>query len=145
MMSVIKVWEEGQLLTCHSSWSFGCTPYAADVEASGLSGEVRASSHGAHFNGRHGDAHVQTLAVLWERRKEGEERRGNIQWERTSLLRSITYALGVISLTSAYSMMVMQLLLSTFCAGSWPVARNTAVTMFAACALNPPIDPVRVY
>lgn len=45
-------------------------------------------------------------------------------------------------LTSAYSMMVMQLLLSTFCAGSCPVARNTAVTMLAAWALNPPMDPV---
>lgn len=24
---------------------------------------------------------------------------------------------------------------------TWPVAMNMAVTMFAACALNPPMDP----
>mmetsp|Transcript_17910 Transcript_17910/g.39715 ORF Transcript_17910/g.39715 Transcript_17910/m.39715 type:complete len:242 (+) Transcript_17910:347-1072(+) len=54
---------------------------------------------------------------------------------------------GMVTLTcrdlrsSAYSMMVRQLLLSTFCAGSCPVARKTAVTMLAACALKPPTDP----
>mmetsp|Transcript_63730 Transcript_63730/g.132700 ORF Transcript_63730/g.132700 Transcript_63730/m.132700 type:complete len:273 (-) Transcript_63730:1136-1954(-) len=58
-----------------------------------------------------------------------------------------TSTLGMVTLTcrdrmsSAYSMMVRQLLLSTFCAGSCPVARNTAVTMLAACALNPPTLP----
>mmetsp|Transcript_4765 Transcript_4765/g.7562 ORF Transcript_4765/g.7562 Transcript_4765/m.7562 type:complete len:201 (-) Transcript_4765:309-911(-) len=39
------------------------------------------------------------------------------------------------------SMRVMQLELSTFCAGSCPVARKTAVTLFAAWALNPPTVP----
>lgn len=65
--------------------------------------------------------------------------------------------------SSAYSMIVRQLELSTFCAGSCsvaigfllihecmyvyarlrtcPVARKTAVTMLAACALNPPMEP----
>ena len=55
---------EGISHTCHSSWSFGRSSYATDVEASGLGGEVRASSYRAHFYGRHGDTHVQTLAVL---------------------------------------------------------------------------------
>jgi hypothetical protein len=35
-------------------------------------------------------------------------------------------------------MMVMQLLLAMFWAGSCPVAMKIAVTMLAACALNPP-------
>merc|ERR1712232_523584 len=48
------------------------------------------------------------------------------------------------------SNIVRQLLLSTFCAGSWPVAKNTAVTIFDACALKPPIvpdiaDPIRFF
>ncbi|KAG6882964.1 hypothetical protein C0992_010176 [Termitomyces sp. T32_za158] len=34
------------------------------------------------------------------------------------------------------SMNDMQFKLLTFCAGSWPVARNTAVKIFAACTLN---------
>ncbi|KNC29763.1 hypothetical protein FF38_05226 [Lucilia cuprina] len=36
-----------------------------------------------------------------------------------------------------HSIPVEQLLDVTFCAGSWPVARKTAVTMLAACALLP--------
>lgn len=40
------------------------------------------------------------------------------------------------------SMCMMQLELSTFCAGSCPVARKHAVTILDACALNPPIEPV---
>mmetsp|Transcript_7878 Transcript_7878/g.26807 ORF Transcript_7878/g.26807 Transcript_7878/m.26807 type:complete len:225 (+) Transcript_7878:242-916(+) len=58
-----------------------------------------------------------------------------------------TSMLGMVTLTwrlspsSATSMRVMQLELSTFCAGSWPQARYTAVTMFAACALKPPTLP----
>merc|ERR1719491_1556484 len=43
--------------------------------------------------------------------------------------------------SSVSSINVMQLELSTFCAGSCPVARKTAVTILAAWALNPPIDP----
>ena len=39
------------------------------------------------------------------------------------------------------SMSVMQFDDSTFCAASWPVARKTAVTMFDACALKPPLVP----
>ncbi|VEU40590.1 unnamed protein product [Pseudo-nitzschia multistriata] len=39
------------------------------------------------------------------------------------------------------SIRVMQLEDSTFCAGSCPVAKKTAVTMFEAWALNPPIAP----
>lgn len=42
---------------------------------------------------------------------------------------------------SISSMSVMHVLDSTFCAGSCPVARKTAVTMFEACALNPPRAP----
>jgi hypothetical protein len=38
-------------------------------------------------------------------------------------------------------MRVMQLEDSTFWAGSWPVARNMAATMFEAWALLPPIEP----
>mmetsp|Transcript_1520 Transcript_1520/g.3959 ORF Transcript_1520/g.3959 Transcript_1520/m.3959 type:complete len:221 (-) Transcript_1520:1623-2285(-) len=43
-------------------------------------------------------------------------------------------------LTSS-SIRVMQLDDSTFCAGSCPVAKKTAVTILEACALNPPIAP----
>eukprot|EP00966_Prymnesium_polylepis_P103064 2387281-Prymnesium_polylepis.1 len=39
------------------------------------------------------------------------------------------------------SMRVMQLDDSTFCAGSCPHARKTAVTTLEACALNPPSEP----
>lgn len=39
------------------------------------------------------------------------------------------------------SINVIQFELSTFCAGSCPVARYMAVKIFAACALNPPIEP----
>jgi hypothetical protein len=39
-------------------------------------------------------------------------------------------------------MCMMQFELSTFWAGSWPVARKHAVTMLDAWALYPPIDPV---
>jgi hypothetical protein len=38
-------------------------------------------------------------------------------------------------------MSVMQFELTTFCAGSCPVAKKIAVRIFDACALNPPIDP----
>ena len=51
-------------LTRHSSWGFRCPPDTADVQASSLGGEMRSASYSADFNGRHGDAHVQTLAVL---------------------------------------------------------------------------------
>mmetsp|Transcript_22188 Transcript_22188/g.51237 ORF Transcript_22188/g.51237 Transcript_22188/m.51237 type:complete len:287 (+) Transcript_22188:168-1028(+) len=42
---------------------------------------------------------------------------------------------------SIASRSVMQFELSITCAGSWPVARKTAATMLAACALLPPTLP----
>jgi len=50
------------------------------------------------------------------------------------LRKSVSIASVVINrrMSAYFLMTVMQLLLSTFWAGSWPVARKIAVTMFAA-------------
>src|SRR5258706_6311263 len=85
-------------------------------------------SNCSHLDGRHRACHQQVFPIIHTKMNisindnvlTGEEKK-----------KGMTHA----------SIRVIQFELSTFCAGSWPVARNRAVRKLAACALKPPIDP----
>ena len=77
--------------------------------------EDGAATDGAHFDAGHGDGDLETAM-----RAEGKgvlEHQGGIEDQ---------------GLTTHFFMMVIQLLLSTFCAGSWPVARKMAEMILEA-------------
>lgn len=87
--------------------------HAEQVEHGRLRAEEGAAADGADFDAGHRDGDLE--ASFW-----------------ASLDELAGVICGGAGLAYVFFITVMQLELSTFCAGSWPVARNMAVTIFAA-------------
>ena len=104
----------GELLSVLSRVSGVSTFDSQQLEHSLLWSKHSATTYGSNFDARHGHGHQKVLAVI------GSELMS--QRAKFKQFREMTHG----------SIPVMQFELSTFCAGSCPVARKTAVRMLAA-------------